>query len=66
MKTEIPVVLDRPARKSGADRYAGIIQGIHKGTPYESEWKVYIPQSLTRVYDKDVPVNTFLITIESG
>ena len=55
MKTEVTVYPEKLARKSGGDRYKGLLLG--------KEWQVYLPQELTRT-DKGV-VKQIKITIET-
>ena len=57
MKKTIIVNLERAARKSGADRYQGTLDG--------KPWQVYIPQSITRVKLVEV-TKSFTITIEEN
>ena len=57
MKKKVVVNLERAARKSGADRYQGTLDG--------KPWQVYIPQSITRVKLGGV-VKSFTITIEEN
>ena len=57
MKKTIIVNLERAARKSGADRYQGTLDG--------KPWQVYIPQSITRVKLGGV-AKSFTITIEEN
>ena len=57
MKKTIIVNMERAARKTGADRYQGTLDG--------KPWQVYIPQSITRVKLGGV-VKSFTITIEEN
>jgi hypothetical protein len=57
MKKTIIVNLERAARKTGADRYQGTLDG--------KPWQVYIPQSITRVKLVEV-TKSFTITIEEN
>ena len=57
MKKTIIVNLERAARKTGADRYQGTLDG--------QPWQVYIPQSTTRVKLGGV-AKSFTITIEEN
>ena len=57
MKKKVVVNLERAARKSGADRYQGTLDG--------KPWQVYIPQSITRVKLVEV-TKSFTITIEEN
>ena len=62
MKKTIIVNLERAARKTGADRYQGTLDG--------KPWQVYIPQSITRKMiaeiGKSAVVHSFTITIEEN
>jgi hypothetical protein len=54
MKKETIVNLEKPARKSGADRYEGMLDN--------KVWQVYIPQSISR--DAEGIRKAFKITIK--
>jgi len=61
MKKTIIVNLERAARKTGADRYQGTLDG--------KPWQVYIPQSTTRPPSQITPggiIKSFTITIEEN
>ena len=57
MKKTIIVNLERAARKTGADRYQGTLDG--------KPWQVYIPQSITRVKLGGV-TKSFTVSIEEN
>ena len=54
---KVTVVLTRPARKSGGDRYEGSFDS-------GEDFTIYVPQSLSRRTD-GTPVNSITITFES-
>jgi len=49
-------VLERPARKSGGDRYLCVSNQYN-------EWSIYIPQSLSRMNNEPAPAITLEITV---
>jgi hypothetical protein len=55
MKTVITFKLERPARKSGGDRYES--QGVI------ADYQIYVPQQISRPNGK--PVNLITLTFES-
>ena len=46
MKAEVTVYIEKLARKSGGDRYQGLLLG--------KEWQVYLPQEITRTNKESV------------
>ncbi len=51
---EINMVIDKPARKSGGDRYAGKLE--------ETEITFYVPQNVSR--PEGTPLPSFKLTLE--
>lgn len=54
-QTKFTFKLERPARKSGGDRYECV---------EDSNWKVYFPQSITR--KGGVPKQTLIVEVSDG
>ena len=61
METVVALRLERPAKKSGGDRYQAINDQAPEGF---KDFQVYLPQAVTR--KNGVPMPVIAITIHTG